>query len=335
MPDRAETEIYKNGIYYNPAPFSKLKNPMSRPEQIRRFLFHKNPDGIPKGEIPVVPLESKTLEAARQTDETHIYRLGHSTMLMKFGSQYWLTDPVFAPRASPSRLAGPKRFHKPPITAANLPRLAGVVISHNHYDHLDKSAILLLKNKTDHFITTRGTGKYLRRWGVDTKRITELGWWQSTQCKDITVTATPTQHFSGRGLFDGNKSLWASFVFRHNGNKIFFGSDSGYFDGFRQIGQHFDGFDITLMETGAYSSLWPYVHMTPDQSFQAHKDLRGKTLMPIHNATFKLALHSWQEPLERITQLAEQENTPLLTPRFGERITLGQTTSTDRWWRTV
>lgn len=335
MPPNNDAEIHKNGSYHNAPPFAELRNPMGRAAQIRQFLFKRTPNAVPAGNIPIVPLNRHDLETRRENDEIHLYRLGHSTVLLKLGADYWLTDPVFSNRASPSRLAGPKRFHNTPITIADLPDIKGVIISHNHYDHLDKSAIKQLNGKVGHFVTTRGTGKYLKRWGVAETRITELGWWQSHSHGDTTLTATPSQHFSGRGLFDNNKSLWASFVLQHNGRKIFFGSDSGYFDGFKQIGQHFGGFDITLMETGAYSALWPYVHMTPDQTYQAHKDLRGKTLMPIHNSTFKLAFHPWKEPLDRITELAEQENTPLLTPQIGERITLGQTASTPRWWQSV
>jgi len=335
MPETNDAEIHKNGSYHNAPPFAELRNPMGRAAQIRQFLLKRTPNAVPEGNIPVVPLNRPELESQRENDEIHLYRLGHSTVLMKLGPDYWLTDPVFSVRASPSRIAGPKRFHDAPISIPDLPDIKGVIISHNHYDHLDKSAIKQLRGKVKHFFTTRGTGKYLKRWGVAGTRITELGWWQSREHGNTKVTATPSQHFSGRGLFDNNKSLWASFVLQHNGKQIFFGSDSGYFDGFSQIGRHFGGFDITLMETGAYSALWPYVHMTPDQSFQAHKDLRGKVLMPIHNATFKLAFHPWKEPLERISSLAMAENRPLLTPRIGERVILGQEVRHTPWWETA
>jgi len=335
MPSEPDAEIYKNGTFHNAPPFSKINKDTSRLSQIRQFLFTPTPNATPDSTIPIVPLERKTLEDQRGNDEIHLYRLGHSTVLLKLGAEYWLTDPVFSNRVSPSRFAGPKRFHNPPITIADLPDIKGVIISHNHYDHLDKSAITQLHSKVGHFITTRGTGKYLKRWGVEETRITELGWWQAHSHGDTTITATPSRHFSGRGLFDANKSLWASFVFQHEGRKIFFGSDSGYFDGFAKIGHRFGGFDINMLETGAYSSLWPDVHMTPEQTFQAHKDLGGGTLLPIHNATFKLSFHPWKEPLEKISELASQENMPLLTPKIGERITLGKTSDTPRWWEGI
>lgn len=186
-----------------------MREGLSQIGLIRKFLFQPTPGAIPDSGIPVQPITSGGLEAQRGNDEAHIYRLGHSTIQMKLGCDYWLTDPVFSNRASPIPLAGPKRFHQAPISIADLPKIAVVVISHNHYDHLDRSAIKQLSHKVDHFITPLGAGKYLTGWGVPQNRITELGWWQSKQHGPTKITATPTQHFSGRELFDGNKSLWA------------------------------------------------------------------------------------------------------------------------------
>lgn len=333
MSQNPDAEIYKRGKFHNTPPFSQLRDGMSQLGLIRKFLFQPTPNAIPDTAIPVCLIAPDTLEAQRHNDDVHIYRLGHSTMLMKFGADYWLTDPVFSNRASPSQFAGPKRFHQPPISIADLPKITTVVISHNHYDHLDKSAIKQLIGKVDRFITPLGVGKYLTGWGVPETRITELGWWQSLRLGETCVTATPTRHFSGRGLFDGNKSLWASYAIQHAGSSLFFGSDSGYFDGFKQINARLGKFDITMLETGAYSSAWPDVHMTPEQTLQAHFDLGGGALMPIHNATFKLSFHPWQEPLERIVRLAASTDTTLLTPQIGERVVLGQPIAPNHWWR--
>jgi len=299
---------------------------------MKKFVFERTPAAIPQDDIPVRSISLHELEAQRDTPDTHIYRLGHSTVLMKFGPDYWITDPVFSARVSPSQMVGPKRFHHPPISVDDLPHLKGVVISHNHYDHLDKSAIKRLNGKVEQFIVPLGVAKYLKQWGVGADRITELGWWQSHNHGNLTITATPTQHFSGRGLLDGNKSLWASFVIQHGEQSIFFGSDSGYFDGFAKIGRHFGAFEVTMLETGAYSTAWPQVHMTPEQTLQAHQDLGGGVLMPIHNATFKLSFHPWKEPLERIAQLAVNADIPLLTPHIGDRVVVGQPISTNHWW---
>ena len=338
MPQNPEAEIYKDGKYHNTPPFSQLRDGMSRLGLMRKLLFQPTPAATPDTAIPLHPIAPDTLETQRHNSEIQIYRLGHSTVLMKLGADYWLTDPVFSNRASPSRLAGPKRFHQTPIRIADLPRLAGVVISHNHYDHLDKSAIKQLIGKVDHFITPRGVGKYLTGWGVAKTRITELGWWQSIRHGETNITATPTRHFSGRGLFDANKSLWASYAFHHAGRALFFGSDSGYFEGFKQINAQLGAFDLTMLETGAYSSAWPDVHMTPEQTIQAHidlggGDLGGGVLMPIHNSTFKLSFHAWKEPLERIAKLAAAANLDLLTPEIGARVVLGQPNETGPWWR--
>ena len=333
MSQKRNKEIFRNGTYRNTSPFAQQRDRMGSVGIIKKILFQPTPDAIPSGDIPVFPLNRNTLETQRNVNETHIYRLGHSTILMKFEDGYWLTDPVFSNRVSPSRIVGPKRFHQPPISVADLPNLKAVVISHNHYDHLDKSTIKRLKDKVEQFITTRGVAKYLLQWGVESARITELGWWQSHVHGETKVTATPSQHFSGRGLFDANKSLWASFVFQHSGKAIFFGSDSGYFDGFKEIGAHFDRFEITMLETGAYSSAWPDMHMTPEQTLQACKDLGGRVLMSIHNSTFKLSFHPWKEPLERISKLAIQENLPLLTPQIGARVVLGQDIIPTPWWQ--
>lgn len=332
MPQKTDAEIFKAGKYHNKQPFSQLSRETSQLDLIRKFLFQRTPDATPASNIPLQPIAAETLETQRQNNAVHIYRLGHSTVLMKLGADYWLTDPVFSKRASPSQLAGPKRFHQTPIAIADLPHLTGVVISHNHYDHLDRSAIKHLIGKVDHFITPLGVGKYLTRWGVPKNHITELGWWQSTQRGETTITATPTQHFSGRGLLDSNTSLWASYAFKHAGKSLFFGSDSGYFDGFKQINARLGRFNITMLETGAYSSAWPDVHMTPEQTVQAHQDLGGGVLMPIHNSTFKLAFHPWREPLERVANLAATAGIPLLTPCIGERVTLGQPVRPNPWW---
>lgn len=332
MPQKPDAEIFKRGRFHNKPPFSKLNREISQLDLVRKLLFQRTPDATPAMNIPVYPIDAQALDAQRENDDVHIYRLGHSTILMKFGKDYWLTDPVFSKRASPSQLAGPKRFHQTPIAVADLPRLTGVVISHNHYDHLDRAAISQLIGKVDHFVCPLGVGKYLTSWGVPKDQITELGWWQSTQRGGTNITATPTQHFSGRGILDGNKSLWASYAFKHAGKSLFFGSDSGYFDGFKQINNQLGPFDITMLETGAYSSAWPDVHMTPEQTVQAHQDLGGGVLMPIHNSTFKLAFHPWREPLERVARLAAAADISLLTPQIGERAILGAPVLSNPWW---
>ena len=295
-------------------------------------LFRKPQGTMPAGALPVDALSRADLEAA---PDRSLYRLGHSTLLLKLRGEYWLTDPVFGERASPFKRMGPKRFHAPPIALENLPPLRGVILSHDHYDHLDRETVLALAATTGVFLAPLGVGDRLIEWGVDAAKIRQLDWWQSSEVAGLTFTATPAQHFSGRSLFDGNSTLWASWVIADGDLRVFFSGDTGYFEGFREIGKRLGPFDVTLIETGAYDAQWPYVHMQPEETVQAHLDLRGRWLVPIHNGTFDLAMHRWQEPFERVTGLALARGVALATPRMGERLDLAAPHRGERWWREV
>ncbi|SEK09136.1 L-ascorbate metabolism protein UlaG, beta-lactamase superfamily [Paraburkholderia diazotrophica] len=291
------------------------------------------PDGtMPSGPLPVDPLTRADLDAA---PDRSLFRLGHSTLLLKLRGQFWLTDPVFAERASPFRRMGPKRFHAPPIARDALPPLRGVILSHDHYDHLDRETVLALAETTGVFLTPLGVGDRLIEWGIDASKVRQFDWWQGVEIDGVQFTATPAQHFSGRSLFDGNSTLWASWVIVDGDLRVFFSGDIGYFDGFKTIGERLGPFDVTLLETGAYDAQWPYVHMQPDDTVQAHIDLRGRWLVPIHNGTFDLAMHRWQEPFERVVGLAAARGIALATPRMGERLHLASPHRGERWWREV
>ncbi|PCE28699.1 hydrolase [Paraburkholderia acidicola] len=296
------------------------------------LLLNKPRGTVPTGTLPVETLTRAQLDAA---PDRSLYRLGHSTILLKLRGQFWLTDPVFAERASPFQNMGPKRFHAPPIALADLPPLRGVILSHDHYDHLDRETVLELAQSTGVFLTTLGVGDRLIEWGIDASKVQQFDWWQGTEVDGLQFTATPAQHFSGRSLFDGNSTLWASWVIVDDDLRVFFSGDTGYFDGFKAIGERLGPFDITLVETGAYDAQWPYVHMQPEETVQAHIDLRGRWLVPIHNGTFDLAMHRWQEPFERVTALALVRGVALSTPRIGERLDLRAPHQGERWWRRV
>lgn len=291
--------------------------------------FNKPRHTRPIGEIPVQPLSRQQLLAA--PDNT-VYRLGHSTVLLKLRNQYFLTDPVFAERASPIQWAGPQRFHQPPISLADLPPLKAVILSHNHYDHLDHMTIQVLKDKAEHFIAPLGVGDTLIEWGVPAEKVRQLNWWQSTEIHGIRFVATPAQHFSGRSLSDGNRTLWCSWVMLDGEQRIFFSGDTGYHDGFKLIGEQYGPFDLTLMETGAYNVEWPDVHMQPEETLQAHIDLRGKWLLPIHNGTFDLAMHAWHEPFDRILALAWDRSISITTPEMGQPFYLQYPSRGQAWW---
>jgi L-ascorbate metabolism protein UlaG (beta-lactamase superfamily) len=254
-------------------------------------------------------LDAATLERA---PDGALFRLGHSTVLIKLDGGWWLTDPVFAERASPFSFAGPKRFHAPPLAIDELPPLRAVILSHDHYDHLDHDAILRLAPKAELFLAPLGVGDRLVRWGIDAGKVRQFDWWQETQLGGVRLAAVPAQHFSGRGLGDGDRSLWVSWVIDAADLRLFFSGDTGYHAGFGEIGERYGPFDLTMLETGGYDPQWADVHMQPEQTLQAHLDLRGKWLMPIHNGTFDLAFHPWYEPLERIAALAGERRGRLL-----------------------
>ncbi|WP_343843619.1 MBL fold metallo-hydrolase [Bowmanella denitrificans] len=297
-----------------------------------RFFTEKKVHTMPDTVLPVKSLSREQLLQLSDT-ELHLIKLGHSSVLLKVYGEFWLLDPVFAQRASPFTFVGPKRFHQAPISIQDLPDIHKVLISHNHYDHLDKTAIQQLNHKTQQFLVPLGVEGDLLKWGIDADKILSFDWWQELHTDKAMLAFTPTRHFSGRGLSDANNSLWGSWVIKSQYDSLFFSGDSGYFQGFKQIGQKYGPFDVTLIETGAYDSDWPDVHMTPEQSLQAHIDLQGRVMIPIHNGTFDLAFHAWYEPLERISQLASAEGIPLSTPIPGEVLSLLDAMQVQRWWQ--
>jgi L-ascorbate metabolism protein UlaG (beta-lactamase superfamily) len=319
----------QNGRFRNPARMQR-SSPGKTLRILWRALFDKPASTVPAMPIPVQAMTRAAIEAA--PDHT-VWRLGHSTVLLKLDGGLWLTDPVFAQRASPFSWLGPARFHAPPLALDDLPPLEGVILSHDHYDHLDRGAVLALAGKTRHFVAPLGVGDRLVAWGVPAAKVRQLDWWRSIRLGTVELTCTPAQHFSGRGLADGNSTLWCSWVIAGSAHRVFFSGDTGYFRGFKAIGDRFGPFDLTMIETGAYNEDWPDVHMQPEQTLQAHIDLRGNVLLPIHNGTFDLAFHAWQEPLERIAALADGQGQRLATPVIGQGISLAAPHVDARWWK--
>ncbi len=329
--DYADSRQYADGQFRNTTP-----RPATAPQPgagtMWDFFFNKPKNTEPRAPIPVRRLTRAELDAA---PDRSLYRLGHSTLLMKLRGQWWLTDPVFSKRASPVQWFGPKRFHAPPIALDELPPIRGVLLSHDHYDHLDKAAIKALAKKTDLFLAPLGVGDRLVAWGVPRANVRQFDWWQGAAVDGVQFTFAPAQHFSGRGLRDGNRTLWGSWAIVDGERRVFFSGDSGYFAGFAEIGRRLGPFDLTLMETGAYYAQWPYVHMQPEQTVQAHQDLRGRWLLPIHNGTFDLAMHPWFEPFERVLALGGERGIEVATPIMGERIDLDAPHAGERWWHGV
>jgi L-ascorbate metabolism protein UlaG (beta-lactamase superfamily) len=261
--------------------------------------------------------------------------LGHSAILVNMHHKNILLDPMFSKRASPFQWAGPKRFAGARVLGvADLPVIDAVVISHDHYDHLDYHSIKQLATRVKHFFVPLGVGAHLERWGVPVAHITELDWWESYILDDITFTCTPSRHFSGRTLTDRFHTLWASWVVDDGSTRLFFSGDTGYGPHFTQIGKKYGPFDLALLECGQYDHRWPNIHMQPEQTALAAADLRAKRMLPIHWGAFQLAFHDWTDSVERVLLATKDSNTSVATPQLGETFVVkGTTYPHDLWWR--
>lgn len=299
---------------------------------IKNMIKDKSKDSKPKNskQIPVNYLSKIDLE---KLEDYSVIRFGHSTLLFKIENEFILTDPVFSNRASPFSFMGPKRFHDNPISIENLPFIKSVIISHDHYDHLDKESIKKLKDKVGTFYTTLEVGKHLIKFGVSKNKIVELNWWESRVKDSIEFVCTPSQHFSGRTLVDKNSTLWSSWVIKSPKGNFYFGADGGYFNGFKEISHIHGPFNMTFLEVGAYNKKWRDIHMMPEDSIQAHQDLKGKVMFPIHNGTFDLSLHSWYEPFEKVSDLASENDIDIRFPIMGQKISLLEFSETNYWWK--
>ena len=322
---------YVGGKFRNTQPTQEVDF-MQGMKSFWRVYTQKPSDSVP---TEALEIQSLTQEDLRKAPDLSLWRLGHSTLLMKLDGKYWLTDPVFSDRASPFSFAGPKRFHSLPIARDDLPEIEAVILSHDHYDHLDYQTILALAPKVKHFLSPLGVGDRLIGWGIPASKVQQFDWWEETQIGSVKVIATPAQHFSGRGLAGRDSTLWASWVLITPKARLFFSGDTGYFDGFKVVGERFGPFDITLLENGAYNQGWADIHMHPEETVQAHIDLRGKQLVPIHNGTFDLSLHGWTNPFERVAEFAKQRSVSLSTPRMGERLDILHPAKGMAWWRTA
>ncbi|WP_071627823.1 MBL fold metallo-hydrolase [Poseidonibacter lekithochrous] len=325
---------YKEGKFVNKKEMPDFEFSISEMYQgLKGIYFTEQPGSIPKELLPIKKVTYDNFYIDNK-EAFHYTRLGHSSIMFQLEGKVWLTDPVFEDFITPYEWIGWKRFHPVPLDLDSVGQIEGIIISHDHYDHLEEEAIIRLKDKVNYFIVPLGVGKRLVEWGVPKEKIRSLDWWESTKIGDVELISTPSQHFSGRTLFDRASTLWSSWVVRANGKSLFFSGDSGYFDGFKRIGEKYGPFDITFMENGQYNERFEYIHMFPEQTIQAHKDLKGKLLVPIHNGTFKISFHPWNEPMERISTLAKKEKTNVLIPKMGEVIDiLSPPIKLEEWWK--
>lgn len=287
----------------------------------------------PEGEIPVVSLNKDSFKEY-PAEGLMVRWLGHSSVLVEMSGYAVLLDPVFNQYASP--VPGiTRRFSKTPVRVEDLPRIDAVVISHDHYDHLEKGTIVYLSKSGTMFFVTTGAGNHLRRWGVPPDRIRELSWWEEATLEKLTFICVPARHFSGRGLFDRNETLWAGWIVRSGSRTIYYSGDTGYGDHFSAIGNKYGPFDLAIIKIGAYSESWPDIHVNPEQAVKAHGEAKGKVLLPVHWATFPLALHPWDEPIIRALKAAQQNGIRIITPEIGELVDIDKPFTNHSWWEGV
>jgi L-ascorbate metabolism protein UlaG (beta-lactamase superfamily) len=297
---------------------------------LRSTLMH-NKNRKPAHTITPPSIDMKAFLAAK---EPQLVWLGHSAMLVRLQGKTLMFDPVFSERASPVQFAGPKRFSKPPISAEELPHIDAVLISHDHYDHLDYGTIRKLRGKTTKFYVPLGVAAHLQTWGVKKSQIVELDWWDEAAFDDLKLACTPSRHFSGRGIGDRFKTLWCSWVIEAGDAKLYFSGDTGYGPHFKEIGKKYGPFDLTLLECGQYDKRWPNIHMQPEQTFAAYQDLRGKRLMPMHWGAFMLAFHSWSDSVERVRKAAVPHGAEVMTPEIGAVVPImSRSYPKSAWWK--
>lgn len=298
-------------------------------ESIPAFFTDSN-QKVPAKQLPVQKLNRSFFN---QKQDPRITWFGHSALLVEMEGLNIFIDPMLGNVPSPISFLGSKRFTKQlPIAIDSLPNIDIVLISHDHYDHLDYGSIQQLKSKVSKFYVPLGIKAHLVNWGVEESKITEFDWWDHLNFKGIEFTSTPARHFSGRG-FTRNKTLWCSWVLKSDTSKLFFSGDSGYGNHFKEIGNKLGPFDFTMIECGQYNEQWSQIHMSPEETIQAAIDVKSKLMMPIHWGAFKLALHSWDDPIKRAFKSAQDRNVKIATPKIGESIVLNNSVyPASKWW---
>ncbi len=329
----AQVDNYEDGKFVNPNNASVNMSIGNFYRMIKAYIG-PNPNTTPVSNIAVEKVDSLTLTT---TNFTNLVWFGHSTFLLQLEGKNILIDPMFGEVPAPYPFLGNKRFSEElPIEIQKLPQIDAVILSHDHYDHLDYESIKKLNSKVKQFFVPLGVGAHLKKWGIDESRIQELNWWDTTTLDSIEFVCTPAQHFSGRGLTDGGSTLWGGWIIKSDSSNIFFSGDTGYSSHFKAIGKKYGPFDMALMECGQYNDLWSEIHMMPEETAQAAKDVRAEKMIPIHWGAFKLALHDWRDPIRRVTNKAEELDVTVISPKIGEMVNIHQVEpKPDKWWRNV
>lgn len=292
-----------------------------------------------KMKIKLRPVKNLPIVLSNKNNESleSVTWFGHSASLLKIEGKKLLLDPMFGDASSPFPVFNSKRYSGAfSLEHDELQEIDAIIISHNHYDHLNYKSIMRLKDRAKHFYVPIGVARYLIKWGVSPNKISEHNWWDEITFDNIKLVCAPARHFSGRSMTDKDRSLWCSWLILGQETKVFFSGDSGYAPHFKEIGEKYGPFDLTLMECGQYDTRWSAIHMLPEETVQAHIDVKGELLVPIHWGAFTLALHKWSDPIERVTKEANRLGVNIATPQIGEAITLqSKDYPTAAWWREV
>jgi L-ascorbate metabolism protein UlaG (beta-lactamase superfamily) len=319
---------YENGSFQNLTKTEVMNPESSWLELIKSYINppkNRNADTIPNIKTDLKMLGDTAIQ---------VIWFGHSSYLLKLNNTHVLVDPVFSGYASPFSFMVKSYPGANQYGVNDLPFIDAVLITHDHYDHLDYLTIQALQGKVKHFYVPLGVGAHLEHWGVDAGDITELDWWDSLSFEEVKLTCTPARHFSGR-LFKRGNTLWASYVLQFHGKNIYIGGDSGYDKHFKQIAEYFGAMDISFLECGQYNKNWPSIHMSPEETVQAAVDLKSTFVVPVHNSKFTLALHSWNEPLLRVKAAANNMPVKLVTPLIGEVVQFELERENIVWWDQV
>lgn len=328
-PTVAGSPRFTRGRFHNTLPSPMMKSANAVDGLLRQWHEQRH-NGHPVNPVPLaVP------DLPVDAGELAVTWFGHASALLEIDGRRVLLDPVWGERVSPSPVLGPARLHAAPVPLEYLPPVDAVVISHDHYDHLDLPSVrTLLHTQTAPFVVPIGIGAHLRTWGVPESRIVELDWDERTTVGELTLTCTEARHFSGRFLAR-DTTLWASWAITGPRHRVFFGGDSGYTPAFAGIGARLGPFDLTMLPVGAYNPAWQAIHMDPEEAVRAHGDLGGEVLLPIHWATFNLAFHRWAEPVQRARVAARRHGVRLVVPRPGERVDVTAPPEPTDWWTVV
>lgn len=320
-----KTDMFYDGSFHDNPDISVMNDSESE--------FSNHEQKIPKDTMPVHSLTS--IPNASIDDLKWIW-FGHSSSMLQMQGLNILIDPVFSEYASPVQGFGAKRFSDLPITKENLPAIDVLVISHDHYDHLDYATIKDIDKKVKSYCVPLGVEKHLLRWGVDKEKIHSMAWWQEVEISGLTITATPGRHYTGRLPWQTNTTLWSGFVFQNEKYKSYYTGDTGYSNYFKEIYEKFGAMDFVILENGQYDKSWEAIHLLPEQGIQAVKDLQAKWVVPVHWGTFSISYHAWDEPIKQMTALAKKEKMNIATPLIGEIVDYTYIEQYQKnWWEKV